>query len=207
MQDIFLFITRQLKGLEDTKSPQFNRYFYLLENLAWVKSYNICFELEDCNEIFIQLFKTLFSNLNKQAFDLAKVLLKRTVQTIEPCIANFFNQVLVLGKSSVSDLSEHVFDLIQELFAIDPNLLVSVMPQLEFKLKSNDGEERLAVVKLLAKLFGSKDSDLANQNRPLWQCFLGRFNDIHVPVRLESVKFASHCLMNHPDLAKDLTGP
>ncbi|KAJ8262415.1 hypothetical protein GJAV_G00166210 [Gymnothorax javanicus] len=250
LKDIFLFITRQLKGLEDTKSPQFNRYFYLLENLAWVKSYNICFELEDCNEIFIQLFKTLFSvinnshnqkvqmhmldlmssiimegdgviqelldtilinlipahkNLNKQAFDLARILLKRTVQTIETCIANFFNQVLVLGKSSVSDLSEHVFDLIQELFAIDPLLLVSVMPQLEFKLKSNDGEERLAVVRLLAKLFGAKDSELATQNRPLWQCFLGRFNDIHVPVRLECVKFASHCLMNHPDLAKDLT--
>jgi len=31
LQDIFMFITRQLKGLEDTKSPQFNRYFYLLE--------------------------------------------------------------------------------------------------------------------------------------------------------------------------------
>uniref|UniRef100_A0A3B3V1F3 PDS5 cohesin associated factor A n=1 Tax=Poecilia latipinna TaxID=48699 RepID=A0A3B3V1F3_9TELE len=144
-------------------------------------------------------------NLNKQAYDLAKTLLKRTVQTIETCIANFFNQVLVMGKSSVSDLSEHVFDLIQELFAIDPMLLTSVMPQLEFKLKSNDGEERLAVVRLLAKLFGAKDSELASQNRPLWQCFLGRFNDIHVPVRLECVKFASHCLMNHPDLAKDLT--
>lgn len=49
----------------------------------------------------------------------------------------FFNQVLVMGKSSVSDLSEHVFDLIQELFAIDPMLLTSVMPQLEFKLKVN----------------------------------------------------------------------
>lgn len=119
-----------------------------------------------------------------------------------------------MGKSSVSDLSEHVFDLIQELFAIDPMLLTSVMPQLEFKLKvitkrclmngrqcsfsckhsliceatfqfffeflfalcvqSNDGEERLAVVRLLAKLFGAKDSELASQNRPLWQCFLGR---------------------------------
>lgn len=123
-----------------------------------------------------------------------------------------------MGKSSVSDLSEHVFDLIQELFTIDPMLLTSVMPQLEFKLKvnithtltqfsstitldhrayvsvaaslkyyirvriffkvlslqSNDGEERLAVVRLLAKLFGAKDSELASQNRPLWQCFLGR---------------------------------
>uniref|UniRef100_A0A8C6LM97 PDS5 cohesin associated factor A n=1 Tax=Nothobranchius furzeri TaxID=105023 RepID=A0A8C6LM97_NOTFU len=117
-------------------------------------------------------------NLNKQAYDLAKTLLKRTVQTIETCIANFFNQVLVMGKSSVSDLSEHVFDLIQELFAIDPMLLTSVMPQLEFKLK----------------VAGSKLG-----------CGLSAFNDIHVPVRLECVKFASHCLMNHPDLARDLT--
>ncbi|MEE6462210.1 hypothetical protein FKM82_001523 [Ascaphus truei] len=223
LKDIFLFITRQLKGLEDTKSPQFNRYFYLLENLAWVKSYNICFELEDCNEIFIQLFKTLFSVINNShnqkvqmhMLDLMSSITMEgdgvTQELLDSILINlipahkFFNQVLVLGKSSISDLSEHVFDLIQELFAIDPHLLLSVMPQLEFKLKSNDGEERLAVVRLLAKLFGSKDSDLATQNRPLWQCFLGRFNDIHVPVRLECVKFASHCLMNHPDLAKDLT--
>ncbi|XP_025062883.1 sister chromatid cohesion protein PDS5 homolog B isoform X5 [Alligator sinensis] len=245
-----MFITRQLKGLEDTKSPQFNRYFYLLENIAWVKSYNICFELEDSNEIFTQLYRTLFSvinnghnqkvhmhmvdlmssiicegdtvsqelldtvlvnlvpahkNLNKQAYDLAKALLKRTAQAIEPYITNFFNQVLMLGKTSISDLSEHVFDLILELYNIDSHLLLSVLPQLEFKLKSNDNEERLQVVKLLAKMFGAKDSELASQNKPLWQCYLGRFNDIHVPIRLECVKFASHCLMNHPDLAKDLT--
>lgn len=62
------------------------------------------------------------------------------------------------------------------------------------------------MVKLLAKMFGAKDSELAAQNKPLWQCYLGRFNDIHVPIRLECVKFASHCLMNHPDLAKDLSG-
>ncbi|NXY22155.1 PDS5B protein, partial [Atrichornis clamosus] len=74
-----------------------------------------------------------------------------------------------------------------------------------FIFQSNDNEERLQVVKLLAKMFGAKDSELASQNKPLWQCYLGRFNDIHVPIRLECVKFASHCLMNHPDLAKDLT--
>ncbi|CAL8281101.1 unnamed protein product, partial [Arctogadus glacialis] len=250
LKDIFMFITRQLKGLEDTKSAQFNRYFYLLENIAWVKSYNICFELEDSNEIFTQLYRTLFQvinnghnqkvhmhmvdlmssiicegdtvsqelldtvlvnlvpahkNLNKQAYDLAKALLKRTAQAIEPYITNFFNQVLMLGKTSVSDLSEHVFDLILELYNIDSHLLLSVLPQLEFKLKSNDNDERLQVVRLLAKMFGAKDSELAGQNKPLWQCYLGRFNDIHVPIRLECVKFASHCLTNHPDLAKDLT--
>uniref|UniRef100_A0A4W3JVA6 PDS5 cohesin associated factor B n=1 Tax=Callorhinchus milii TaxID=7868 RepID=A0A4W3JVA6_CALMI len=250
LKDIFMFITRQLKGLEDTKSAQFNRYFYLLENIAWVKSYNICFELEDSNDIFTQLYRTLFQvinnghnqkvhmhmvdlmssivcegdtvsqelldtvlvnlvpahkNLNKQAYDLAKALLKRTAQAVEPYITNFFNQVLMLGKTSISDLSEHVFDLILELYKIDSHLLLSVLPQLEFKLKSNDNEERLSVVKLLAKMFGAKDSELASQNKPLWHCYLGRFNDIHVPIRLECVKFASHCLTNHPDLAKDLT--
>ena len=33
------------------------------------------------------------------------------------------------------------------------------------------------MVRLLAKLFGVKDSELATQNRPLWQCFLGRYED------------------------------
>lgn len=51
------------------------------------------------------------------------------------CVQQFFNQVLMLGKTSVSDLSEHVFDLILELYNIDSHLLLSVLPQLEFKLK------------------------------------------------------------------------
>ncbi|XP_065450664.1 sister chromatid cohesion protein PDS5 homolog B isoform X5 [Chrysemys picta bellii] len=223
LKDIFMFITRQLKGLEDTKSPQFNRYFYLLENIAWVKSYNICFELEDSNEIFTQLYRTLFSVINNghnQKVHMHMVDLMSSIicegdtvsqELLDTVLVNlvpahkFFNQVLMLGKTSISDLSEHVFDLILELYNIDGHLLLSVLPQLEFKLKSNDNEERLQVVKLLAKMFGAKDSELASQNKPLWQCYLGRFNDIHVPIRLECVKFASHCLMNHPDLAKDLT--
>ena len=40
--------------------------------------------------------------------------------------------------------------------------------------QSNDNDERLQVVKLLAKMFGAKDSELAGQNKPLWQCYLGR---------------------------------
>uniref|UniRef100_A0A4W5MM44 PDS5 cohesin associated factor B n=1 Tax=Hucho hucho TaxID=62062 RepID=A0A4W5MM44_9TELE len=233
LKDIFMFITRQLKGLEDTKSAQFNRYFYLLEvsgqglepkkkskfsippqnnkvhmHMVDLMSSIVCEGDSVSQELLDTVLVNLVpahKNLNKQAYDLAKALLKRTAQAIEPYITNFFNLVLMLGKTSVSDLSEHVFDLILELYNIDSHLLLSVLPQLEFKLKSNDNDERLQVVKLLAKMFGAKDSELAAQNKPLWQCYLGRFNDIHVPIRLECVKFASHCLMNHPDLAKDLT--
>jgi len=41
----------------------------------------------------------------------------------------------MLGGTSNSVLSDRVFDLIQELNMIQPTILLSVLPQLEFKLK------------------------------------------------------------------------
>lgn len=61
-----------------------------------------------------------------------------------------------MGKSSVSDLSEHVFDLIQELFAIDPMLLMSVMPQLEFKLKVNMHSHPDELQSILLEILGEQ---------------------------------------------------
>lgn len=55
-----MFLIKQLAGLKDPKDPAFKRYFYLLENLAYVKSFNMCFELEDCQEIFCKLFSLMF---------------------------------------------------------------------------------------------------------------------------------------------------
>ncbi|XP_047738228.1 sister chromatid cohesion protein PDS5 homolog A-A-like [Hyalella azteca] len=51
VKNLFLFLIRQLGGLKDPKDPAFKRYFYLLENLAYVKSFNMCFELEDSQEM------------------------------------------------------------------------------------------------------------------------------------------------------------
>ncbi|KAG7267510.1 hypothetical protein CRUP_003409 [Coryphaenoides rupestris] len=144
--DIFMFITRQLKGLEDTKSAQFNRYFYLLEvnghnqkvhmHMVDLMSSIICEGDTVSQELLDTVLVNLVpahKNLNKQAYDLAKALLKRTAQAIEP----YNHQLLQPGadagqRRSVSDLSEHVFDLILELYNIDSHLLLS----LEFKLKA-----------------------------------------------------------------------
>ena len=41
-------------------------------------------------------------------------------------------------------------------------------------LQSVDLEERLAVTKLLGQMFSEKDSELATQNKPLWNSYLGR---------------------------------
>ena len=42
------------------------RYFYLLENLAYVKSFNMCLDLEECNEIFCALFTLFFKIVNDE---------------------------------------------------------------------------------------------------------------------------------------------
>jgi len=72
-------------------------------------------------------------------------------------------------------ISTKVYDLIYELNHICPQILVSVLPQLECKLKSAQERERLAAVSLLAKMFSEKDSELPKRYGPLWRAFLGRF--------------------------------
>lgn len=247
---IFELFIQQLKGLEDTKDPLFKRYFYLLENLAWVKSFNICIELEDNQKIFRQLFSVLFRTVNdshsvkvkgfmldlmspliteadtvsqelldvillqiieprktqnKNAYVLAQNLLKKTSMTIEPYLQNFFNNVLILGKTSQSEVAGHFYELIYELNRICPSMLFSVLPQLEFKLKSNEEKERMDVTKVLATMFSDKESLLVQQNKQLWICFLGRFNDISHQVRARCVKYSLNFLLNHPELTEDIT--
>eukprot|EP00057_Strongylocentrotus_purpuratus_P033215 XP_790621.2 PREDICTED: sister chromatid cohesion protein PDS5 homolog A [Strongylocentrotus purpuratus] len=247
---IFQFLNKQLWGLENVDGPSWKRYFYLLENLAMVKSFNICMELEDSAEIFVELFTIFFSIINEkhtpkvrtfmldvicplisendvvpqellevilsnlldskllqhpQAHELAKDLVKRTSTSIEPSIQAFFNNVMILGRSSTSDLASHSYELVYQLHTISSNLLLAVLPQLEFKLKSNDERERLAVTKLLGRMFSDRDSDLATQNKPLWSCFLGRFSDISIPIRMECVKFVPQFVIHHPYLVTDLS--
>ncbi len=54
-----------------------------------------------------------------------------------------------------------MYDLIYELNHICPRILLTVLPQLEFKLKSTEESERLGSVSLLARMFSEKGSTLA----------------------------------------------
>lgn len=249
LKAIFYFFIEQLQGLQDPKDTIFKRYFYLLENLAWVKTFNICIELEENQQIFCKLFRLIFSIVNdnhstkvknfmldmmcpllleadtisqplldiildqiveprktqnKNSYNLARDIIKRTQTTLEPYVHAFFNNALILGKVD-SILLSKLFDLIYELNAICSSMLLAVLPQLEFKLKSSVEKERLDVTKLLARMFSDRNSDLATQNKTLWTCFLGRFNDISCQVRIRCVQYAMHFLLNHPELRTDIT--
>lgn len=109
------------------------------------------------------------------------------------------------GKEDQNLLISHkVYDLIYELNHICPSVLLSVIPQLEYKLKSPDETERLGSVSLLARMFSEKESNLATHHTPLWQAFLSRFNDISVAIRTKCVQYSMHFLINHPELRNDI---
>lgn len=251
VKTIFLFLIKQLAGLRDPKDPAFKRYFYLLENLAYVKSFNMCFDLEDCQEIFCALFSLVFKIVNdehsnkvksfmldvlcplitesdvvsnellnillinlvepnkrdrKHAYLLAKELVVKTSETLEPYIQTFFNHVLILGKEEKTlPICGKVYELIYELNQCCPSVLLAVLPQLECKLKSAQLSERMSAVALLARMFSEPGSGLARQYPALWRAFLGRFNDISVHIRIKCVQYCMHFLVHHPDLRRDIT--
>ena len=235
----------------DVEDPAFKRYFYLLENLAFVKSFNMCFDLEEFNEICLALFTLMFKVVNdehsgkvksfildmlsplitdsdyvsselldiillnivepiktqrKYAYGLAKDLVNKTSDSLEPYIQQFFNRVLILGKADEKlSIRNRVYDIIYELNHICPSILLAVLPQLEFKLKSTEEQERMGSVTLLARMFSEAGSTLAVKHRALWQAFLGRFNDISAAIRTKCVQYTMHFLTNHPELVEDVT--
>ena len=50
-------------------------------------------------------------------------------------IFQYLNNIMMLGKNSDGEVASRLYDLIYELNQIAPSVLLSVLPQLEFKLK------------------------------------------------------------------------
>lgn len=247
LKEIFMLFVDQLRGLEDLEGKCFKRYFYLLENLACVKTFILCMEL-DAPNIILSLFRTFFQIFTDRhvgkvqtfmvdimmtvmqegdtipqdvmdiilmhiiqpyksrkpaAHRLAKELINKSASYMEPVIQKFFNSALINGMETDSGLHSRVYDLIKELNRVCPNILLAVLPQLQEKLKSSDVNERLEVTRLLAEMFSDKGSELATQNKHLWNCFLRRFNDIEAAVRAECVSTCKNFILNHLKLSDD----
>lgn len=109
----------------------------------------------------------------KNAYQLAKELIKKTHDTLEQYIVlvifslefdaltvplneiifftfQFFNQVLIIDEvDNTYAISSKIYDLIYELNVICPRILLAVLPQLECKLKSGQESERLSKLILI----------------------------------------------------------
>lgn len=143
----------------------------------------------------------------KNAYNLAKDLIKKTTDSLMMYVQAFLNEALMQDKpDKLYQSSKRIYDLIYELNVIAPSLLLSVLPQLECKIKSSNESERLKAVALLARMFSEKDSKLGKQHTVLLNHFLGRFLDIAVAIRIKCVQSTMHFLVNHANLRPEIIG-
>ncbi|KFM70522.1 Sister chromatid cohesion protein PDS5-like protein, partial [Stegodyphus mimosarum] len=118
---------------------------------------------QDLLDVILSQIVEPIKSQNRSACSLAQDILKRNVSTLEPYIQEFFNNALK-GKTFQSGVSRQVYELTYELNTICPSMLVVVLPQLEAKIEVFEEEERIKVCKILARMFGEKNSTLLEQN-------------------------------------------
>ncbi|KAH9260477.1 hypothetical protein BASA81_001647 [Batrachochytrium salamandrivorans] len=148
-----------------------------------------------------------------RAFDLAKsVLMQCTVSRVRKPVSNFLRGTL-LGEFDLGRLAfmhacaekctinnQHTaFQVIIELFKINPELLLFVLPAVESVLEQPEPESRQAGVSLCCTLFWEmrNHDGLVAEHSKLLDAFLSRSLDGHKEIRLQVLKFACRVLSTH----------
>lgn len=111
LKNIFLFLANQLKGLKENSNLNYKRYHYLLENLEMFKTFNICLELDESQEIIANLFESVFKIINDKTlpkvkslfFTLLHPLLNESEQISTRVLDMLFTRIIEPQKSHNKD--------------------------------------------------------------------------------------------------------
>lgn len=139
-------------------------------------------------------------------YKLAQQMIKACSKLLQPVITQFLNSLISDVKGSDSELKDKAHVLIWELNRADPDLLLYVLPELEKELCVDILEKRKAAIKLLARMFSAKNSNLHLNYPSLFATFTARFNDIDASIRCTMLSFAPMFAVNHPEFTKDMIG-
>lgn len=141
-------------------------------------------------------------------YSLACALIQRCTGELRKPLHAFLEGCLptsAFGCEAESDLKEEWQPLLLELAAISPETVMYLLPQLEEVAASEHEDARLSCTHLLADLFSLRECNLSRQILPLFEtAFLGRMNDIAVPVRCAAVSRAIALVPNAPGFAERL---
>lgn len=94
---------------------------------------------------------------------------------LEPYIRLFFNNWLVTGSNESSELAGQMYELLFQLYLLQAQLLITILPQLEIKVKGFEVADRIEGLQFLVRVFKAKDCQLPKENKTLWQMYLGMY--------------------------------
>jgi hypothetical protein len=141
------------------------------------------------------------------AFQLASKVVARCHEQLREPVSAFVNNAIAGGdmalvgadgdEAVMSELSDHVHDLIYALHSIQPGLLLYILPTLCNQLEVDDLEMRFKAVQLLCLVFHSSPLSYAVDNDRAWDALSRRVEDKAVDIRYEMIKFVGFMMGEH----------
>lgn len=94
--------------------------------------------------------------------------------------------------------------LVRSIHRRVPNMLQSVMPQLEQELQLNDVQVRDLATRTLADIFSDASPTLKQYANTCWKMWLGKENDKSAVVRTTFVHGLGKVIKDHPEIVQDV---
>ncbi len=155
-----------------------------------------------------------------EAHQLAKHLLVRMARPLELPLSSYLALLLEEGAKRAAELQESedinkneverarkelqsdVFDVLFEVFAVAPDLLLHALPILERDITSEITWWRKLVVETLCRMFAEPTSKMHHDNANTFAVLLERFKDKESAIRCVLVHMAGQMVLAHADLGK-----
>jgi len=133
---------------------------------------------------------------NPAAYRAARELVLHTKATVSPTIQRWLNSVIVDGRGGESELKDDYHRLIYEIYAVSPEILLPVLPNLAVELQVDHESKRLAAAELVGLLLALPGGHgMATDYWGLFQDFLTRFRDKSAKVRVKVAEMAQRVLL------------
>lgn len=98
-------------------------------------------------------------------------------------------------EATATEVKDNVYEIIFQLFRVDPSLLLYTLPHVAAQLEASDEEARREAVGVVGRIFCQVDrQSLLSDNSRLWAAFLRRILDVDSGIRLSLVSFAGFAL-------------
>ncbi len=152
-------------------------------------------------ETVLRYLQPAMADAHAEAHQLSKHLLLRCSQVCEPAVRTHVAQLLEDAHNTPADgaVLTRPFRLIYELFCVQPDLLLHILPMLERDLCVADDALRRELVATLCRLYSHPTSQLHSQSTQLLAALLERFADKDALVRGHVVALACQLLQLHRD--------
>ncbi|KAF9068921.1 armadillo-type protein [Rhodocollybia butyracea] len=155
-------------------------------------------------EIIMAQFMDKSAGIEQPAYRLAVIVCNQTADKLQRNVALYFTDIIT-SNSQEEDFDEirTAHDLIKRLHTSCPNLLPSVIPQLEEELHADTTTLRAIATQVLGEMFSDKSGgDLAKNHPSTWNAWLGRKVDKSPAVRLKFVESSKGLYSGSPEMVE-----